>query len=81
MIPFLLLLVAWGAAGLSCARLCLAGARRPRGAPRESRRPLTLYEAAFATINRKFFSDARKAISTLTLFAGFASTVFWPSFM
>ena len=47
MIPFLLLLVAWGAAGLSCARLCLAGARRPRDAPRESRRPLTLYEAAF----------------------------------
>jgi len=39
---------------------------------------LTLYEAAFATINRKFASDARRAISTLTLFAGFASTIFWP---
>jgi MFS family permease len=39
---------------------------------------LTLYEAAFATINRKFFSNARQAISNLTLFAGFASTVFWP---
>jgi hypothetical protein len=39
---------------------------------------LTLYEAAFATINRKFSSDARQAISNLTLFAGFASTIFWP---
>jgi predicted MFS family arabinose efflux permease len=39
---------------------------------------LTLYEAAFATINRKFTRDSRQAISTLTLFAGFASTVFWP---
>lgn len=39
---------------------------------------LTLYEAAFATINRKFDHDSRKAISTLTLFAGFASTIFWP---
>lgn len=39
---------------------------------------LTLYEAAFATISRKFASDARQAISTLTLFAGFASTIFWP---
>ncbi len=39
---------------------------------------LTLYEAAFATINRKFDQNSRQAISTLTLFAGFASTVFWP---
>lgn len=39
---------------------------------------LTLYEAAFATINRRFASAGRGAISTLTLFAGFASTVFWP---
>ncbi|UGQ48581.1 MFS transporter [Massilia endophytica] len=39
---------------------------------------LTLYEAAFATLNRKFASGARQAISTLTLFAGFASTIFWP---
>lgn len=39
---------------------------------------LTLYEAAFATINRKFYHGSRKAISTLTLFAGFASTIFWP---
>jgi predicted MFS family arabinose efflux permease len=39
---------------------------------------LTLYEAEFATINRKFDQDSRQAISTLTLFAGFASTVFWP---
>ncbi|MDB5960284.1 MAG: hypothetical protein JWP59_1578 [Massilia sp.] len=39
---------------------------------------LTLYEAAFATINRKFHHQSRQAISTLTLFAGFASTFFWP---
>lgn len=50
MVPFLLLLVAWGAAGLSCARLCLAGARaarRPAGAADGRGRQLTLYEAAF----------------------------------
>ncbi|MYS39444.1 uncharacterized protein (TIGR04222 family) [Streptomyces sp. KhCrAH-43] len=47
MVPFLLLLVAWGAAGASCVRLCLAGARRPGRAPRDSGRQLTLYEAAF----------------------------------
>ncbi len=39
---------------------------------------LTLYEAAFATINRKLETGSRQAISTLTLFAGFASTLFWP---
>jgi predicted MFS family arabinose efflux permease len=39
---------------------------------------LTLYEAAFATLNRKFHQGSRTAISTLTLFGGFASTVFWP---
>ena len=39
---------------------------------------LTMYEAAFATINRKFHFDSRQAISTLTLFGGFSSTVFWP---
>jgi MFS family permease len=39
---------------------------------------LTLYEAAFATINRKFEVGSRRAISTLTLFGGFASTLFWP---
>ncbi|MFP5394259.1 MAG: MFS transporter, partial [Gammaproteobacteria bacterium] len=38
----------------------------------------TLYEAAFAVINRKHGDEARRSISTLTLFAGFASTVFWP---
>ncbi|MCA1858135.1 MFS transporter [Massilia oculi] len=39
---------------------------------------LTLYEAAFATINRKLDTGSRGAISSLTLFGGFASTVFWP---
>jgi predicted MFS family arabinose efflux permease len=37
-----------------------------------------LYEAAFATLNVRFGAGARRAISTLTLFGGFASTVFWP---
>jgi len=39
---------------------------------------LSLYEAAFAAINRKDPLGARRSISTLTLFAGFASTIFWP---
>ncbi|MDB5840198.1 MAG: transporter [Herminiimonas sp.] len=39
---------------------------------------LVLYEAAFATINREFIEGARAGITTLTLFGGFASTVFWP---
>ncbi len=39
---------------------------------------LTLYEAAFATINRKHVTGSRQLISTLTLFGGFASTLFWP---
>jgi predicted MFS family arabinose efflux permease len=39
---------------------------------------LSLYEAAFATINRTMREQARAGISTLTLFGGFASTVFWP---
>lgn len=37
-----------------------------------------LYDAAFATLNVRFGMQARRAISTLTLFGGFASTVFWP---
>jgi len=39
---------------------------------------LTLYDAAFATINRKIAVGAPRAISALTLFAGFASSIFWP---
>jgi MFS family permease len=39
---------------------------------------MSLYEAAFATLNRKLAGDARQAISTLTLFGGLASTLFWP---
>ncbi len=38
----------------------------------------TLYEPAFAVIYRSFGADARKAVTALTLVAGFASTVFWP---
>ena len=37
-----------------------------------------LYEPAFAVINQAFGSGARRAITTLTLIAGFSSTVFWP---
>jgi len=39
---------------------------------------LSLYEAAFATITRQMPAYARRAISTITLVAGFARTVFWP---
>jgi MFS family permease len=37
-----------------------------------------LYDAAFATLGRRFGTAARGPITTLTLFAGFASTVCWP---
>lgn len=39
---------------------------------------MTLYEAAFATLNRSLASDAGQAISTVTLLGGLASTAFWP---
>lgn len=38
----------------------------------------TLYEPAFAVIARSFTRQPRRAIAVLTLFGGFASTVFWP---
>ncbi|MDP9876567.1 putative MFS family arabinose efflux permease [Variovorax boronicumulans] len=37
-----------------------------------------LYEAAFATVVRLYGQDARRSITGVTLFAGFASTVGWP---
>jgi predicted MFS family arabinose efflux permease len=37
-----------------------------------------LYEAAFATLVRLYGRDSRAAITGVTLFAGFASTVGWP---
>ncbi|HEX6364050.1 MAG TPA: MFS transporter [Albitalea sp.] len=37
-----------------------------------------LYEAAFATLVRLYREDSRSAITGITLFAGFASTVGWP---
>ncbi|TGD94578.1 MFS transporter [Methylobacterium nonmethylotrophicum] len=37
-----------------------------------------LYDAAFATLGRLYGASARPAISTLTLWGGFASTVCWP---
>ncbi len=38
-----------------------------------------LYEAAFATVAGLYGRDARNAITGITLFAGFASTVGWPA--
>ncbi|MFC3693203.1 MFS transporter [Chenggangzhangella methanolivorans] len=37
-----------------------------------------LYDAAFSTLGRIFGASARRAITHLTLFGGFASTVCWP---
>ncbi|SHI21012.1 MFS transporter [Pollutimonas bauzanensis] len=37
-----------------------------------------LYEAAFSTVVRLYGHNARNAITGITLFAGFASTVGWP---
>jgi len=37
-----------------------------------------LYDPAFATLGRIYGTGARRAITTLTLFGGFASTVCWP---
>ena len=37
-----------------------------------------LYDAAFATLGRLYGQRARSAITTLTLFGGFASTICWP---
>jgi MFS family permease len=37
-----------------------------------------LYDAAFATLGRLYGGQARSAITTLTLWGGFASTVCWP---
>jgi MFS family permease len=38
-----------------------------------------LYEAAFATVTGLYGREARSAITGITLFAGFASTVGWPA--
>lgn len=38
----------------------------------------TLYQPAFTVITQIFGNDYRRAITHLTLFGGFASTVFWP---
>ncbi|MFD1702613.1 MFS transporter [Methylopila henanensis] len=37
-----------------------------------------LYDAAFSTLGRIFGASARRAITNLTLFGGFASTICWP---
>ena len=39
----------------------------------------TLYEPAFAVVTQAFGPRYRRAITVLTLFGGFASTVFWPA--
>ena len=38
----------------------------------------TLYEPAFAVVTQLMSANYRKGITVLTLFGGFASTVFWP---
>lgn len=38
----------------------------------------TLYDPAFATLNQLTHDHYRRAVTALTLFGGFASTVFWP---
>jgi len=38
----------------------------------------SLYDAAFSTLGRAYGRDARSAITVLTLWGGFASTVCWP---
>src|SRR3954468_13918936 len=38
----------------------------------------SLYDAAFSTLGRLYGQEARRAIATLTLFGGFASTICWP---
>lgn len=66
-----LALVAWGAAGsvwqLVPAFIGIGVAQA-----------MTLYEPAFAIIARRFGRDARDKITALTLWGGFASTVFIP---
>jgi MFS family permease len=37
-----------------------------------------LYEAAFSTLTQLFGADARRAITMLTLWGGFAATICWP---
>lgn len=37
-----------------------------------------LYDAAFSTLGRIYGASARRAIASVTLFGGFASTVCWP---
>jgi MFS family permease len=37
-----------------------------------------LYDAVFAALGRRYGGEARAAITTLTLFGGFSSTVCWP---
>jgi hypothetical protein len=39
---------------------------------------LGLYDSAFGTLGRIYGSDARSAITGITLIAGFASTIAWP---
>lgn len=70
------LVFALGLAGLACAQEIVGfiaawlviGAAMGTG----------LYEAAFSTVVRLYGNNARNAITGITLFAGFASTVGWP---
>ncbi len=39
---------------------------------------MVLYEAAFTTVASQVAGQARRAVTVITLIAGFASTIFWP---
>jgi predicted MFS family arabinose efflux permease len=66
-IACILLAVAHGAATMATGWI-VAGAAMGMG----------LYDAAFATLHRVSGTSYRRAVTALTLFGGFASTVFWP---
>jgi hypothetical protein len=50
----------------------------PRGRSSASCMGAGLYDAAFSTLGNIYGSNARGAITSVTLFGGFASTVCWP---
>jgi MFS family permease len=74
------------AAGSICAALCLVLIGTAPNFPvwaagvilTEVIAVTVLYDAAFAALSQLRGAEARRAITRLTLIAGFASTVFWP---
>lgn len=77
------LVMTWGSAAMAVALAAVAAAPGPVAylvawAALGVAMRLTLYDAAFAALVQVTPSQGRKAISYLTLFGGFASSVFWP---